>query len=188
MLLSFSLFFQLTFEKVFQATGKMLLPTISQIIGAILNIILDPIFIFGWFGMPKLGVTGAAIATVIGQIVSFLILLIFFIRNDSVLKIDLKLFKFDWNIIKQIYAVGIPSALMISISSILTIALNSVLVKFSNTAVSIYGIYYRLQTFITMPVNGLVQGIRPIIGFNYGAKDRGRIIETLKILFLLCLC
>ena len=180
-LLSFSLFFQLTFEKVFQATGKMLLPTISQIIGAILNIILDPIFIFGWFGMPKLGVTGAAIATVIGQIVSFLILLIFFIRNDSVLKIDLKLFKFDWNIIKQIYAVGIPSALMISISSILTIALNSVLVKFSNTAVSIYGIYYRLQTFITMPVNGLVQGIRPIIGFNYGAKDRGRIIETLKI-------
>ena len=131
--------------------------------------------------MPKLGVTGAAIATVIGQIVSFLILLIFFIRNDSVLKIDLKLFKFDWNIIKQIYAVGIPSALMISISSILTIALNSVLVKFSNTAVSIYGIYYRLQTFITMPVNGLVQGIRPIIGFNYGAKDRGRIIETLKI-------
>lgn len=180
-LLSFSLFFQLTFEKVFQATGKMLLPTISQIIGAILNIILDPIFIFGWFGMPKLGVTGAAIATVIGQIVSFLILLIFFIRNDSVLKIDLKLFKFDWNIIKQIYAVGIPSALMISISSILTIALNSVLVKFSNTAISIYGIYYRLQTFITMPVNGLVQGIRPIIGFNYGAKDRGRIIETLKI-------
>ena len=131
--------------------------------------------------MPKLGVTGAAIATVIGQIVSFLILLIFFIRNDSVLKIDLKLFKFDWNIIKQIYAVGIPSALMISISSILTISLNSVLVKFSNTAVSIYGIYYRLQTFITMPVNGLVQGIRPIIGFNYGAKDRGRIIETLKI-------
>ena len=85
-LLSFSLFFQITFEKVFQATGKMLLPTISQVIGAVLNIILDPIFIFGWFGMPKLGVTGAAIATVIGQIVSFLILLIFFIRNDSVIK------------------------------------------------------------------------------------------------------
>lgn len=179
-LLSFSLFFQITFEKVFQATGKMLLPTISQVIGAVLNIILDPIFIFGWFGMPKLGVTGAAIATVIGQVVSFLILLIFFIRNDSVLKIDLKLFKFDWNIIKQVYAVGIPSALMISISSILTIALNSVLVKFSNTAVSIYGIYYRLQTFITMPVNGLVQGIRPIIGFNYGAKDRGRIIGNIE--------
>ena len=179
-LLSFSLFFQITFEKVFQATGKMLLPTISQVIGAVLNIILDPIFIFGWFGMPKLGVTGAAIATVIGQIVSFLILLIFFIRNDSVLKIDLKLFKFDWNIIKQIYAVGIPSALMISISSILTIALNSVLVKFSNTAVSIYGIYYRLQTFITMPVNGLVQGIRPIIGFNYGAKKYERAKEAFK--------
>ena len=130
-LLSFSLFFQITFEKVFQATGKMLLPTISQVIGAVLNIILDPIFIFGWFGIPKLGVTGAAIATIIGQIVSFLILLFFFIRHDSVLKINLKLFKFDWNIIKQIYAVGIPSALMISISSILTIALNSVLVKFS---------------------------------------------------------
>ena len=130
----------------------------------------------------KIGaVLGAAIATIIGQIVSFLILLFFFIRHDSVLKINLKLFKFDWNIIKQIYAVGIPSALMISISSILTIALNSVLVKFSNTAVSIYGIYYRLQTFITMPVNGLVQGVRPIIGFNYGAKDRGRIFETLKI-------
>ncbi|WP_455542461.1 MATE family efflux transporter [Intestinibacter sp.] len=180
-LLSFSLFFQITFEKILQATGKMILPTISQIIGALLNIILDPIFIFGWFGMPKLGVTGAAIATVIGQIVSFIILLVAFIKHDSVLKLDLKLFKFDWNIIKQIYAVGIPSALMISISSLLTIALNSVLVKFSNTAVSIYGIYYRLQTFITMPINGLVQGIRPIIGFNYGAKDRGRIFETLKI-------
>ena len=112
---------------------------------------------------------------------SFLILLFFFIKHDSVLKINLKLFKFDLNIIKQIYAVGIPSALMISISSILTIALNSVLVKFSNTAVSIYGIYYRLQTFITMPVNGLVQGIRPIIGYNYGAENRGRIFETLKI-------
>lgn len=186
-LLSFSLFFQITFEKIFQATGKMLLPTISQIIGAVLNVILDPIFIFGWFGMPKLGVTGAAIATVIGQIVSFLILLIFFIKDDSVLKINLKLFKFDFNIIKQIYAVGIPSALMISISSILTIALNSVLVKFSNTAVSIYGIYYRLQTFITMPVNGLVQGIRPIIGFNYGAKDRNRIFETLKISLIVSL-
>ncbi len=180
-LLSFSLFFQITFEKILQATGKMILPTISQIIGALLNIILDPIFIFGWFGMPKLGVTGAAIATVIGQIVSFIILLVAFIKHDSVLKLDLKLFKFDWNIIKQIYAVGIPSALMISISSLLTIALNSVLVKFSNTAVSIYGIYYRLQTFITMPINGLVQGIRPIIGFNYGAKNRGRIFETLKI-------
>ncbi|MFQ9288483.1 MAG: polysaccharide biosynthesis C-terminal domain-containing protein, partial [Intestinibacter bartlettii] len=139
------IFFKL-YRKSVSSTGKCCYLLSPQIIGAVLNIILDPIFIFGWFGIPKLGVTGAAIATIIGQIVSFLILLFFFIRHDSVLKINLKLFKFDWNIIKQIYAVGIPSALMISISSILTIALNSVLVKFSNTAVSIYGIYYRLQT------------------------------------------
>ena len=180
-LLSFSLFFQIAFEKIFQATGNTLLPTISQAIGAIANIILDPIFIFGYFGVPRLGVTGAAIATIIGQMISFLILLVFFIKSDSILKMDLKRFKFDFNIIKEIYAVGIPSALMISISSLLTVVLNFVLVKFSNTAVSVYGIYYRLQTFIAMPVNGLVQGMRPIIGYNYGAKDRGRIFEALKI-------
>ena len=163
-LLSFGLFFQITFEKIFQATGNTLMPTISQAIGAIANIILDPIFIFGYFGVPKLGVTGAAIATIIGQMISFLILLVFFIKSDSMLKMDLKRFKFEFHIIKEIYAVGIPSALMISISSLLTIVLNFVLVKFSNTAVSVYGIYYRLQTFIAMPVNGLVQGMRPIIG------------------------
>lgn len=179
--LSFGLFFQITFEKIFQATGNTLMPTISQAIGAIANIILDPIFIFGWFGVPKLGVTGAAIATIIGQMISFLILLVFFIKSDSMLKMDLKRFKFEFHIIKEIYAVGIPSALMISISSLLTIVLNFVLVKFSNTAVSVYGIYYRLQTFIAMPVNGLVQGMRPIIGYNYGAKNRDRIFEALKI-------
>ena len=180
-LLSFGLFFQITFEKIFQATGNTLMPTISQAIGAIANIILDPIFIFGWFGVPRLGVTGAAIATIIGQMISFLILLVFFIKSDSMLKMDLKRFKFEFHIIKEIYAVGIPSALMISISSLLTIVLNFVLVKFSNTAVSVYGIYYRLQTFIAMPVNGLVQGMRPIIGYNYGAKNRDRIFEALKI-------
>lgn len=180
-LLSFGLFFQITFEKIFQATGNTLMPTISQAIGAIANIILDPIFIFGWFGVPRLGVTGAAIATIIGQMISFLILLVFFIKSDSMLKMDLKRFKFEFHIIKEIYAVGIPSALMISISSLLTIVLNFILVKFSNTAVSVYGIYYRLQTFIAMPVNGLVQGMRPIIGYNYGAKNRDRIFEALKI-------
>lgn len=180
-LLSFGLFFQITFEKIFQATGNTLMPTISQAIGAIANIILDPIFIFGWFGVPRLGVTGAAIATIIGQMISFLILLVFFIKSDSMLKMDLKRFKFEFHIIKEIYAVGIPSALMISISSLLTIVLNFVLVKFSNTAVSVYGIYYRLQTFIAMPVNGLVQGMRPIVGYNYGAKSRDRIFEALKI-------
>lgn len=180
-LLSFGLFFQITFEKIFQATGNTLLPTISQAIGAVVNIVLDPIFIFGLLGVPKLGVTGAAIATIIGQMTSFLILLVFFIKSDSMLKMDLKRFKFQFHIIKEIYAVGIPSALMISISSLLTIALNAVLVKFSNTAVAVYGIYYRLQTFISMPVNGLVQGMRPIVGYNYGAKDRGRIFEALKI-------
>ena len=180
-LLSFGLFFQITFEKIFQATGNTLMPTISQAIGAIANIILDPIFIFGYFGVPRLGVTGAAIATIIGQMISFLILLVFFIKSDSMLKMDLKRFKFEFHIIKEIYAVGIPSALMISISSLLTIVLNFVLVKFSNTAVSVYGIYYRLQTFIAMPVNGLVQGMRPIIGYNYGAKNRDRIFEALKI-------
>ena len=180
-LLSFGLFFQITFEKIFQATGNTLLPTISQAIGAVVNIVLDPIFIFGLLGVPKLGVTGAAIATIIGQMTSFLILLVFFIKSDSMLKMDLKRFKFQFHIIKEIYAVGIPSSLMISISSLLTIALNAVLVKFSNTAVAVYGIYYRLQTFISMPVNGLVQGMRPIVGYNYGAKDRGRIFEALKI-------
>ena len=180
-LLSFSLFFQITFEKVFQATGNTLLPTISQIIGAVVNIVLDPIFIFGMFGVPKLGVTGAAIATVIGQIVSFTILLIFFIKSDSILKINLKSFKWKFNIIKEIYSVGIPCALMISITSLLSILLNGILIKFSNTAVAIYGIYYRLQTFLTMPINGLVQGVRPIIGYNYGAQSRERVFEALKV-------
>lgn len=176
----FGTFIHICIEKVFQSTGKMIFPMALQAIGAILNIILDPILIFGYFGCPAMGITGAAIATVIGQMtsmsLSFLVLVIY--PHD--VKLRFKGFRFRGGIIRQILAVAIPNACMNALGSILVMGLNAILIGFSNTAVSLFGIYYKLQTFVFMPASGLSQGAMPIMGYNYGARSRKRFLDCLK--------
>ena len=155
---------QIAIEKILQATGNTLAPMFLQIIGAITNIILDPILIYGYFGLPVLGVKGAAIATVIGQMTSLFcsLYVLFFTRQE--LKIEKKDFVWDKNIIKDIYSVGIPSFFIMSIGSFLVMGINYILSGISTIAVSLFGIYFKLQTFIYMPTSGVTQGAMPIMG------------------------
>lgn len=176
----FGSFFHICIEKIFQATGKMMFPMLFQAIGAITNIILDPIFIFGYFGVPAMGVAGAAIATVIGQIFAMLLSLVTFLVLTHDVKLDLKHFSFQWDTIKKICAVGIPNTCMNALGSVLTFGLNAILIRFSTMAVSLFGIYFKLQTFVFMPASGLSQGAMPIMGFNYGAGNSQRLKETVR--------
>ena len=181
LLLSFGSITSITCEKIIQATGNMNYPMLFQLIGAVINIILDPILIFGKLGFPAMGVKGAAIATVAGQIISMIYALFIINTKDFGFKLKLKNFRFKKEILKQIYAVGLPSIVMQSISSFLTIALNSILIKFSDAAVAVFGIYSKLQSFVFMPIFGLNQGLMPLFGYNFGAKNKKRLMDTLKI-------
>ena len=173
-------FLQINFEKTLQGTGNMLYPMLFQLSGAITNIILDPILIFGLFGAPRLGVTGAAIATVIGQAFAFLFSFYIIYTKEHDVHINIKKYSFNWNTVKEIYIVGFPSMMMQSIAAILIGGLNAILISFSSAAVSILGIYFRLQSFVFMPVFGLTQGLMPIIGYNYGARNKERMLNALK--------
>ncbi len=177
---SFGTLIHIAIEKILQATGKMIFPMILQTIGALINIILDPILIFGLFGLPALGVRGAAIATIIGQISSMTLALLIMLVKTHDVKLIIKNFSLDISIIKQIYVVGLPSFLMNALGSILVMGLNTILAGFSNIAVSVFGIYYKLQTFVYMPVSGLIQGVMPIMGYNYGAENSVRLKTVLK--------
>ncbi|MDD4563935.1 MAG: MATE family efflux transporter [Eubacteriales bacterium] len=179
----FSLFvlIQINVEKILQATGNMVLPMICSLTGAIINIILDPILIFGLLGVPELGVTGAAIATVIGQFLAMCLSLYFLFSKEHKIKINFYNFRINWKVLKDIYSVGLPSIVMQSISSVMIIGLNAILISFSEAAVAVLGVYFRLQSFIFMPIFGLTQGIMPILGYNFGAKNKKRLIETFKI-------
>lgn len=178
---SFGSLFHIAIEKMFQATGNMIVPMILQGIGAIINIILDPIMIFGMFGFPKMGVAGAAIATIIGQIVACMLAVILFIKKSGGIHIKLKGFKFEKDVIKKIYSIAVPSGIMMSLPSILIGVLNGILVSISQIGVAILGLYFKLQTFVYMPANGVIQGMRPIISYNYGAKNHKRLLETIKV-------
>lgn len=186
--LCFGSFFHILIEKVFQSMGKMIFPMAIQAIGAITNIILDPIMIFGLFGFPAMGVKGAAIATVIGQIFSMLLSVYIFTTRSFEVKIDVKNFHFSWDMIRKILSIGIPNTCMNALGSVLVIGLNSILIQFSNTAVSVFGIYYKLQTFVFMPVSGLTQGAMPIMGYNYGAGSHKRLMDTLRYSIYIALC
>lgn len=177
---------QIAIEKILQATGNTLAPMFLQIIGAITNIILDPILIYGYFGLPVLGVKGAAIATVIGQMTSLFcsLYVLFFTRQE--LKIEKKDFVWDKNIIKDIYSVGIPSFFIMSIGSFLVMGINYILSGISTIAVSLFGIYFKLQTFIYMPTSGVTQGAMPIMGYSYGAKNSKRLLEVLNYSIIIC--
>ncbi|MFQ9614117.1 MAG: MATE family efflux transporter [Clostridium butyricum] len=177
---SIGILYQLVLEKMYQAIGSMIIPMVLQIVGCIINIVLDPIFIFGGFGIPAMGVVGAAIATVIGQMSAFIIYVIIFRKNNHGIIVSFKGFKFDKEIVKSLYSVGLPSSIMMALPSVLVSVLNGILVTLSQSAVAFLGIYFKLQTFVYMPANGLLQGMRPIIGYNYGSKEKERMLKTIK--------
>lgn len=178
---SISIFLQITFERLLQATGKTFYTMITQGVGAIINIILDPILIFGLLGMPKMGIAGAAVATVLGQVVAAILGIYFNYKVNDDIEIRLKGLRPKLDVIKQIYKVGIPSIIMLSITSVTTYGINNILIKFSSTATAVFGVYFKLQSFVFMPVFGLNNGMIPIIAYNYGARNKDRIIETIKL-------
>nr|WP_294493980.1 MATE family efflux transporter [uncultured Anaerosporobacter sp.] len=182
--LSFGCLIQVCIEKIFQSLGEMSITMIVLAVGAIINIILDPILIFGKFGFPAMGVTGAAIATVIGQIAGLVLYLIVLAYKKLPIQVSLRNVHIDKPLIKQLYSVGVPSSIMMSLPSVLVSILNGMLVRFSEVHVSVLGIYYKLQTFIYLPANGIVQGMRPIVGYNYGAKQKDRLHKTLRVSLL----
>ena len=186
--LSFGVFFQMTFERLLQSTGRTHLSMISQLTGTIVNIIFDPILIFGYFGAPALGVVGAAYATVMGQIVAACAGLFLNLKYNPDIKISLKrMFKPSWKTISRIYAVGIPSILMMAIGSVMSYSMNQILGVFSSTAVAVFGAYFKLQSFVFMPVFGLNNGLIPVLAYNYGARRSDRINEAISFSMKLAL-
>lgn len=188
MILSFGLFTQIFFERVLTSTGKTVFSMISQLTGAITNIILDPILIFGMFGLPKMGVRGAAVATVIGQCVAGIVAGTCNHKFNHEVKLKFKGFKPDLKIIGTIYAVGVPTIIMQSIGSIMTYCMNRILIQFTSTATAVFGVYFKLQSFFFMPVFGLNNGITPIIAYNFGARQRKRMVKTIKLSFIVAFC
>ena len=186
--LSIGVFFQMTFERLLQSTGRTHLSMISQITGAVINIIFDPIFIFGYFGIEGMGVIGAAYATVLGQCIAAVVGLVLNVKFNPDIKISLKkMFKPSWKIIRRIYAVGVPSILMMAIGSIMSYCMNQILGIFSSTAVAVFGAYFKLQSFIFMPIFGLNNGLIPVLAYNYGARSKERIREAVKFSMKLAL-
>ena len=181
---SFGIYTQFIFERLLQSIGKTFYTMLTQGLGAIINIILDPILIFGLLGFPKMGVAGAAIATVIGQIAAGIFAIILNLRKNTEVRLHFKGFRPDPQTIGQIYSVGLPSIIMQSIGSIMTYGMNHILIAFSSTATAVFGVYFKLQSFIFMPVFGLNNGMVPIIAFNYGARKKDRMIHTMKLSIL----
>ena len=178
---SMGLFVEIAFERLMQSTGKTFYSMIIQGSGAILNILLDPIFIFGYFGVPAMGVSGAAVATVSGQIIASVIGLYLNHKKNTDIKLSLKTFRPNKTIIGNIYSVGVPSIIMASIGSVMTFGMNKILIGFTSTATAVFGVYFKLQSFVFMPVFGLNNGTVPIIAYNYGARKPDRIVKTLKL-------
>ena len=177
---SFGIFGQVNCERLMQATGKATLSMFTQLSGAIVNIILDPLLILGIGPFPRLEAKGAAIATVIGQICAFIVGLVLNKRFNKEIHFTFRKFRPDFRIIGEIYKIGVPSILMVAIGSFMTFFLNKILLAFSSTAAAVFGVYFKLQSFVFMPVFGLNNGVIPIVAFNYGAKNRERIIKTIR--------
>lgn len=184
---SFGVFLSITGERLLQATGITIYSMYSQMAGAITNIILDPILIFGLLGAPKMGVAGAAVATVAGQFVSLILVTYFNIKKNHEISLSMKHFRPNRRIIAEIYRVGLPSIFMQTIGAVMTFGMNKILIMFSATAVSVFGIYFKLQSFVFMPVFGLTSGMIPIVSYNYGARNRERIVQTIKLACLMAL-
>ena len=174
---SFGFFFAAVIEKMLQATGNMVMPMIIQLVGAVANIIFDPILIFNF----NMGVAGAAYATVGGQILSMIVGLCILFFGNHAIALEFKGFRFHGKTMKDIYVVGLPSIVMNAIGTLMTMAMNGILAGFSAVAVNVFGVYFKLQSFVFMPVFGLTQGLMPIMGYNYGARDKKRVRGAVKI-------
>ena len=185
---SAGIFLQITFERLMQSTGKTFYNMITQGLGAIINIILDPIMIFGLFGFPRLEVAGAALATITGQTVAVCLSFFFNITKNKEISLNMRGFRPHGQTIALIYEVGIPSIIMQAITSVMTFGMNKILLPFSSTAAAVFGVYYKLQSFIFMPVFGLNNGMIPIIAYNYGARQKKRITQTAKLSVLIAIC
>ena len=180
-LFSFGLFLEIACERLLQSTGKTIYSMYTQGLGAIINIIFDPIMIFGLFGFPKMGVAGAAAATVFGQILAAVLGIFLNKTRNQEIHVSFRSFRPNSEIIRHIYSVGIPSIIMSSIGSVMTFGMNKILIGFTSTATAVFGVYFKLQSFVFMPVFGLNNGTVPIIAYNYGAAKPDRILKTLKL-------
>ena len=178
---SFGLFLSISFERMMQATGNTMLSMTTQLTGAVINIILDPIMIFGLLGFPQMGVAGAAAATVIGQIGGMLLGFVLNQLKNHELKVVWRGFRPEASVFRSILAVGFPSIIMQSISSFMNVLMNLILIAYGNTAVSVLGVYFKLQSFVFMPVFGLSNGLVAIVGYNYGARLRQRVYDAIRV-------
>lgn len=183
--MSMGIFAQFIFERLLQSTGKTFYTMVTQMTGAIINLILDPILIFGLFGMPRMEAAGAALATVIGQIGAGTLALVLNLKKNKEINLNMKGFRPNKQIIGIIYKVGVPSIIMQSIGSIMTFSMNQILIVFSSTATAVFGVYFKLQSFIFMPIFGLNNGMVPIVAYNYGAKNKKRMMDTYKLSVLI---
>ncbi len=181
LILSIGCFGQVLLSRLLQSTGKTFYSMVIQMVGAVLNIILDPIMIFGLLGFPAMGVAGAALATVISQVVGTLMGLYYNLRKNPEIQFSLNQLRPSAPIIARIYSVGVPSILLQTVSSLLIFGLNQILVAFSETATAVYGVYFKLQGFAFLPIIGMNNGMVPIIAYNYGAKKPERILQTIKL-------
>lgn len=181
---SIGIFMQFCCERLLQATGRTSLAMWTQLVGAVINIILDPILIFGMFGMPRMEVAGAAVATVIGQIAAAIIGIILNIRHNPEIHLSFKKIRWHGPMVRQIYRIGVPSIIMQCIGSIMNFAMNMILIGFTTTATAVFGAYFKLQSFVFMPVFGLNNAMVPIISYNYGADKPDRVKKTVKLSIL----
>lgn len=187
-MLCIGVYAQMIMERLLQATGKTHFSMISQMMGAIINIIMDPILIFGYFGFPALGVRGAAIATIFGQMAGMCFGIYANIKFNKEININMKGFRPDMHIIKNIYAIGAPSIIMQAIGSVTTFGMNKILIQFTSTATAVYGVFFKLNSFVFMPIFGLNNGMVPIIAYNYGARKKERIVYTIKLCMIAGVC
>lgn len=175
----------MSMEKIFQAAGRMVMTMVCMLAGCVCNIVLDPVLIFGYGPFPEMGIEGAALATGIGQVLS---LALYFVCN-AIRPLPLRLLPsrtmWDGAIARKMYAIGIPATLNLALPSLLISCLNVILAAFSQVYVLVLGVYYKLQTFLYLPANGIVQGMRPIIGYNFGAKEYGRVAKIYRVALLL---
>ena len=183
---SFCAITEINLEKVLQSTGNMIAPMIISLSGCVTNIILDPVFIFGYFGVPRLEVKGAAIATVIGQTVSLIVAVFILKTREHAVQFNMKEFRLDWGIIRDIYSVALPSIVMQSVASVVLIAYNWIL-SATPVAVAVLGVYGKIESFVFMPVFGLQQGALPLMAYNFGARNKKRMMDTLKMSILISL-
>ena len=184
----FGMFMQILFERLLQSTGRTVLTMMSQATGAIINIILDPIMIFGLFGFPKMGVAGAALATIMGQWIGAGLGLYLCRKKNPEIRLTMRGFRPDGRMIKRILAIGVPSIIMQSIGSVMTFLMNQILIAFSATAVAVFGVYFKLQSFVFMPIFGMNNGTVPIVAYNYGARKPERMTKAIRYSITAAVC